>query len=275
MVSGNAAPDAVARARRLSSLKVGLHLVLVEGRPVSPASAVPDLVGPDGQFRQDMLIPSVAMFALPRVRRQVEAEIAAQFEAFLATGLALDHVDAHKHFHLHPTLARLVCRVGERYGMRALRAPVEPSDVVAEVDRSGGSRLQDGPTGVRAIRLLLTSRFASRLARRLRRQGIMTADRVFGVAWSGALGRERLAGLIDRLPDGVSEIYCHPATSDSFAGAASGYRYREEFAALLAPDVAAAVARHDVALTTYSDLRGSGGLGSRSAGAPPHFKYPA
>jgi hopanoid biosynthesis associated protein HpnK len=263
MVSGNAAHDAVARARGLPSLKVGLHLVLVEGRPVLPPSAVPDLVGPDGRFRRDMLIPSVAIFALPRVRRQVEAEIAAQFEAFLATGLALDHVDAHKHFHLHPTLARLVCRVGERYGMRALRAPVEPADVVAEVDRSSGRRLQGGPAELRAIPLLLTSRFASRLARRLSDRGIVTADHVFGVAWSGALRRERLAGLIDRLPSGVSEVYCHPATSDAFAGAASGYRYREELAALLSPDVAAAVARHGVALTTYSHLHGSGALGSR------------
>ena len=41
MVSGAAAGDAVARARRNPNLRVGLHLVLVEGRPTLPAAAVP------------------------------------------------------------------------------------------------------------------------------------------------------------------------------------------------------------------------------------------
>jgi hopanoid biosynthesis associated protein HpnK len=260
MVSGAAAADAVARSRRLPSLRVGLHLVLVDGRPASPPSGIPDLVGKDGCFRRDMLVLSLAVFAVPKVRRQVETEIAAQFEAFRATGLPLDHVNAHKHFHLHPTLARLACQVGARYGMKALRAPVEPGGVVAAVD---GLSARVYPTNLGAAPSLLTRRFASRLAGQLSRRGIMTADQVFGLAWSGALRSDRLAGLMARLPDGISEVYCHPATSDAFPGAASGYRYREELAALLSPDVAAAIARHGISLTTYSDLRDSGVSGSR------------
>lgn len=272
MVSGAAAADAVARSRRLPSLRVGLHLVLVEGRPVSPPSAVPDLVGPDGWFRRDMLIPSLAIFAVPRVRRQVETEIAAQFAAFRATGLALDHVNAHKHFHLHPTLARLVCQVGERYGMQALRAPVEPADVVAAADLPRSSRVPGGPADLAAVPLLLTRRFASRLARRLSHRGITTADHVFGLAWSGALLADRLTRLVAHLPDGISEVYCHPATSDAFAGATSRYCYREELAALVSADVAAAVAHHGISLTTYSDLRHSDGLRSPSATTSGHLR---
>ena len=47
----------------------------------------------------------------------------------------------------------------------------------------------------------------------------------------------RLAGLLDHLPEGLNEIYLHPATADSFEGAAAGYHYREELAALVDPDV--------------------------------------
>ncbi|HWI86985.1 MAG TPA: ChbG/HpnK family deacetylase, partial [Sphingomonas sp.] len=36
MVSGAAAADAVTRARRLPKLGVGLHVVLVDGRPILP-----------------------------------------------------------------------------------------------------------------------------------------------------------------------------------------------------------------------------------------------
>jgi chitin disaccharide deacetylase len=255
MVAGNAAEDAVARARRLPALRIGLHLVLVDGRPVSSPSMVPDLVGRDGCFRRDMLTSSLAMFAMPAIRRQLATEIAAQFESFMATGLELDHVDAHRHFHLHPTIAAILCRVGERYGMRALRAPVEPAAVLAAVDNTSNTRGLSRTPGPRRLALLLTRRFAARLAKRLSRGGIMTADQVFGLAWSGALVEERLAALLAHLPDGVTEIYSHPATSDYFAGAAHGYRYRDELEALLAPKVAAAVERHRIVLTTYSQLR--------------------
>ena len=44
----------------------------------------------------------------------------------------------------------------------------------------------------------------------------------------------RLAGLIEHLPEGLSEIYLHPATGP-YPGSAPGYRYAEELAALTDP----------------------------------------
>src|ERR1700759_3725305 len=125
MVSGAAAHDAVARARDMPSLRVGLHLVLVEGKPVLPARAVPDLVDGQGFFHTDMARAGAAMFFLPKVRAQLAAEIEAQFEAFAATGLKLDHVNAHKHFHLHPTVLALMLRIGGEFGLKSagLRVP--------------------------------------------------------------------------------------------------------------------------------------------------------
>ena len=97
MVGAAGAGEAVEIARRLPSLKVGLHLVLLEDRPVLAPSAVPDLVDAQGLFRRDLVRTGAGMFLRPSVRRQLAAEIAAQFEAFRATGLPLDHVNAHKH----------------------------------------------------------------------------------------------------------------------------------------------------------------------------------
>ena len=134
MVSAPAAADAVARAKSLPRLRVGLHLVLVEGRPTLPADRVAGLVDTHGLFRTDMAAAGAAMFFLPRVRRQLEAEIEAQFDAFRATGLALDHVNAHKHFHLHPTIAATILRVGKRHGLRAIRVPLEPRQVLAKIE---------------------------------------------------------------------------------------------------------------------------------------------
>jgi hopanoid biosynthesis associated protein HpnK len=242
MVGAPFAADAVARARQTPSLRVGLHLVLVEGRPVLPAARVPDLVDASGHFRTDMARAGAAMFFLPHVRRQLADEIAAQFEAFQATGLTLDHVNAHKHFHLHPTIAALLVSVGRDFGLRAARVPLEPAAILTRVEPSPPSFVAG-----------LTRPFAQGLRRRFARAGISSPDHVFGLAWSGALTTARLKGLLDHLPDGLTEIYCHPATGP-YAGSAPGYGYGAERAALLDSAVIAATKGRDIRLGGFCDF---------------------
>ena len=226
MVRGAAAADAVARARRLPALRVGLHLVLVDGPPVLPCERIPDLVDGEGRLRGDLAMAGIGIFARPSVRRQLAAEIEAQFAAFRATGLPLDHVNAHHHFHLHPTVCGQLLDIGKRYGMSAVRVPREPVDVLARVDPRASSH-----------RSWLETPWSALLGRRAHRRGLSTPDHVFGLAWSGAMTEQRIAGVLKNLPEGLTEIYCHPATSNTFAGAARGYCYAEELAALTAPRV--------------------------------------
>ena len=243
MVGAAAAADAVKRARRLPALKVGLHIVLVDGRPVLPPAELPALVDKTGRFRRDMGAASVRIFFDPAARRQVAREIAAQFEAFAATGLPLDHVDCHKHWQLHPTVGRLVIEIGRRYGMKALRVPSEPMRVLRLVEKRTATP-----------QALVIAMCAAQLRARVRRHHLRAADQVFGLAWSGALTERRLAGLLAHLPDGVTEIYAHPATVNSFAGAVPGYRYAEELSALLSRRIAAAAMGGGVRLMGYSDM---------------------
>ena len=89
MVGAPAAADAIERARRLTALAVGLHVVVVNGRPVLPAERLPDLVDERGEFLSDLVQAGVRFFFRPRVRAQLAAEIRAQFERFKRTGLTL------------------------------------------------------------------------------------------------------------------------------------------------------------------------------------------
>ena len=246
MVGGAAFDDAVSRAQRLPSLRIGLHVVLVDGKPVLPPARVPDLVDAAGHFRNDLFRLGAGIFMVPRMRRQVAAEVTAQFERYAATGLALDHIDAHRHFHLHPTICDIVCRIGQRYGVKSVRVPLEPADVLARVE-SGAVRPEARLAGI----------FAAWTAKRLRTRGFFMADQVFGLAWSGALTSARLEKLLGCLPGGVSEVYCHPATSSDFEGAARGYLYTEELTALVSSSVIAAVHNRDLKLTSYSELAGT------------------
>jgi hopanoid biosynthesis associated protein HpnK len=243
MVSGAAAADAVVRARRLPRLRVGLHVVLVDGRPALAPELLPDLVDAAGRFRMSMVELALAIVARPSVRWQVAAEIEAQFAAFQATGLPLDHVNAHKHFHLHPVVARAIIAVGQRYGLKGLRVPIEPRSVLAAVE----------PEARRAP-AWVTLPWARRLAGTARRAGLRTPDAVFGLAWSGAMTVDRLTGILHHLPPGRSEIYLHPATRDDFPLHASGYRYRDELAALTAPGATSAARSADLRLGGYADF---------------------
>ena len=242
MVGAPAADAAIRLARALPKLRVGLHLALVEAKPVLPPAQVPDLVGPDGWFRRDTARFGAEIFLRPRLQRQVAREIEAQFGAYAATGLALDHVDAHQHFHLHPTIAGLMIRIGRRFGMTAVRIPAEPTGIIRAIDAQA-------PRAIPAV----VAPWTALLGRRLRRAGYLVPDQVFGLAWTGAMTTERIANLIDRLPEGITEIYTHPAIDGAYTGAAPGYRYAEELAALVAPRVKAAVDRGGITLGGYAD----------------------
>jgi chitin disaccharide deacetylase len=244
MVAAPAAADAVERARRLPGLRVGLHLVLIDGSAVLPPGEIRGLVGADGRFDDNQIRAGLRYFFTPGVRRQLAAEIRAQFEAFRTTGLALDHVNAHQHLHLHPTVARLVVEIGGAYGIRAVRLPDEPAAALRHA--FPGERYR-----APAYRLVIGA-----LRRRLRRAGLATNDQVFGIAWSGAMVEERVLRLLPHLPPGVSEIYFHPATRETpaLAAAMPGYRHTEELAALVSPDVRRRIAELGINLVGYGDL---------------------
>src|SRR5258708_3373462 len=126
MVAAPAAADAVRRARDLPNLRVGLHLVLADGSAMLAPDLIPALADGTGRMNSRMFVNGVRFFAFRGVRRQLEAEIRAQFAAFARTGLTLDHVNVHKHFHLHPTLLEMLLRIGREYGVTAVRGPEEP-----------------------------------------------------------------------------------------------------------------------------------------------------
>ena len=264
MVGGAAAADAVERARRLPRLRVGLHLVLVEGRPVLPPAEVPDLVDERGEFLDDLFAAGLRFFFRPGSRRQLEAEIRAQFEAFRATGLVLDHVNAHNHMHLHPTVLRLLIEVGREHGLDAVRIPWEPP---LAAWRATGDRLL--PRLAMAAGL---GPFAGWLRRRLRRAGIRSNDRVFGLHDSGAMDEARVLRLLDRLPAGVTELYFHVATRHcpEIDRTTPDYRHRDELDALTSPRVAALVAAQDIDAIAFGDLSRCGEKpsvrGGRAAG---------
>ena len=243
MVAGPAAADAIARARRLPSLRVGLHVVLLEQKPALPPEQIARLVDSSGHMRCDLVRLAFELVGSSKLRSQLRNEIEAQFAAFRAIGLRLDHVDVHKHYHLHPIVGHEVVAAARRFGACAIRVPFEPVSVIRRVEKKGAKA---GSVGIAC--------WAGLLRRLVRKAGLHAPDAAFGLAWSGQFTAKRLLGLLHELPGGVIEIYMHPGMKDRFRGSASRYRYSDELKALCAPEIIAEVKRSGLQPIGYSDL---------------------
>lgn len=204
MVSADAAADAVDRAKRTPTLRVGLHVVLVEGRSVLAPEAIPGLVDSRGRFPDQPARAGFRYAFKPRIRGQLEAEIRAQFEAFRKTGLPLDHADGHDHLHLHPRIFNLIVKVGREYGLRAMRVPDEPP---LPAWRASGTSL----LGRWAVWAFL-SPLVGYMRTRLRRERMRYNDFILGMFDTGAMTEDRVRRLLEHLPEGTTEMHFHPST---------------------------------------------------------------
>jgi len=244
LVGARSAADAAMRARNNPDLRVGLHLALCEGTPCLPAAEVPLLTNARGE----LLHPVLALFWFlllgpsARFRRQLEAEIRAQFAAFEAFGLPLDHVNGHNNLQLHPVVLPILIKVAREHGVLAIRLPYEP--LVASWRAARKKPLS------RLCVWLVMCGWATLVKRRLLREGFVVNDYLFGIFDCGAMDCNLLQAIITNLPYGLSEIHCHPATGPSpeSVRATPGYSHAAELAALLDPRVRQALSLAGVQL---------------------------
>jgi len=252
MIGGTAAEDAIERARSAPTLRVGLHLVVVEGRPILPLREVPDLVDGNGEFSVRLARAGFNYFFKPSARSQLENEIRAQFEAFCKTGLRLDHVNAHNHMHLHPTILSLILKIGRDYGLKAVRVPYEPPLLSWRASKRGlGSKL---------IWWTFLWPWMRLMKRKLRRDGIDVNDVVFGMADSGRMTSDLVLSLLRQIPDGVTEMYFHPAIGrcPEIDRTMPDYRHEDEYQALTSAAVRREIDVLGLHRIAFSDLGSSG-----------------
>lgn len=232
MVGASQVDDAVLRTRRHPELAVGLHIVVARGKSVLPPSEIPALVDQEGNFANNLVRAGFVYFFSLQARRQLAAEIRAQFEAFKGTGLALDHVNAHNHMHLHPTVLGLILEIGRDYGLKAVRVPLEPA-------------------GSWFLRPWL-----SLMKARLKWAELRFNDFVFGLHDTGNMDRNRVLPLLHRLPEGVTEMFFHPATGrwEGMDPAASQFQFEEEYKTLIDGDIRQAVKAAGIQLIAFRDI---------------------
>lgn len=235
MANGDAFSDAVRLARENPALDIGAHLVLTGGMSVAqPGVPLPASV--------PVLVRHVALR-----RIDIAGELRAQIERILAAGIAISHLDTHKHTHLLPPVLEQVARLAAEFGIRWVRRPLDLP--------------LHGPPGDVPLQIRLANKAMGSLRahfhRVLTRHGCKTTDWFAGFQMTGRYDAEWLVRLLRNLPEGITEFMTHPGFCRAGLRAARTRlkQSREaELAALTDPRVIETVRSEGIRLTSYADL---------------------
>jgi len=200
-------------AARSPGLGVGVHLNLSDGPPIADRETVTTLLNDDGEFAggPESLLLRRARGALSLL--EVENEWDAQIQKVRDAGIAPTHLDGHKHVHMLPGLFEIALRLAKRHDIGAIRVALEASSLRAAL--SAGADQRAGVVmkqGVQARGLKLLARDTREQAEHA---GISTADYFCGIAQTGELTREGVEQLVRNLPEGTTELMCHPGYMDA------------------------------------------------------------
>jgi len=212
LANGQAFAAAAEIRRSYPELGIGVHLNLSDGPPTAPTQEVNGLLGKSGGM-EDAPVGLLMKIAGRSLRiAEVEREWDAQVEKVRDAGIHPTHLDGHKHVHMLPGLFEVALRVAKRYKIRAIRVAHEESTLRAALATGDQPRGVAFKQGVRARGLKLLARGAREMAEHA---GIATTDYFCGIAQTGVLTREGLERLLEILPEGTTELMCHPGYADA------------------------------------------------------------
>jgi predicted glycoside hydrolase/deacetylase ChbG (UPF0249 family) len=212
LANGCAFESAVTAAQKNPELGIGVHLNLSDGTPKAPADKVRGLLNKDGRFEggPENLLLRIASRSLPL--DEVEREWSAQIQTIVDAGIEPTHLDGHKHVQMLPGLFEIALKLAKKHKIRAIRVAHEESKLRTAL--SSGDNQNTGvllKQGVQARGLKLLAHDAKEMAERV---GIATADYFCGIAQTGVLTRAGVEKLLTSLPDGTTEVMCHPGYAD-------------------------------------------------------------
>jgi len=241
LACGNSAAHGAALALENPSLGIGVHLCLTRERPVLDPARLRTITS-GGRFYAGPGGLMTRLYLGMADRKEIKSEFTAQLERAVSLGIKPTHLDGHQHVHILPGVLPVTLSVAREFGITSVRYPVGPAV---------------GPHGfgVRVEKFILETLAHSR-KRYLNRMDMRHPGRLYGLAETGSLGGDTVEDVIRSLPDGVSELMCHPGMPDDRLAAATGWGYGwgRELDAVTLPGLRELAAKCEVELTNYANL---------------------
>lgn len=247
MINYEDAPAGLEQAlEEAPDLRLGLHLTLTSGRPVSPPETVPSLVDADGHFFPvEKLSEAASCWTADDLRRELQAQV----DRFVAlVGRPPTHLDSHHHAtYLHPEALRVMLALAAAYEF-PIRNPGAALEPVGTADR------------VKQMLVGVSDEQAYHLAESLHHvlgesQGVRWPDhletRFFGPR---AILGELLVILTTLPADGVTELMCHPGYAAGLVGSSYVAERERELHALTHASTHEVISAENIRLMTFAEL---------------------
>lgn len=213
LANGVAFASSVEIARTTPGLGVGVHLNLSDGEPVAPRELVKSLVNERGELegRPESLLLRLARRSV--LLEEVEREWDAQIQKVRSAGIGPTHLDGHRHVQMLPGLFEIALRLAKKHGIAAIRIAHEESSLRAALstgEKQKGTVVMRQGVQARGLKLL-----APDAHEKAERAGIAAADYFCGIAVTGEMTRGGVLRLLEILPEGTTELMCHPGYMDA------------------------------------------------------------
>ena len=244
MVAEPTARAAAEMARDNPALDVGLHAVVCRGRSILDASRLGAALGPSGAFIDSPVAAGMRYFFDRSLRSAMTDELRAQVERHLELVGYLNHIDGHLNFHVHPLFADILVNLAVEYKVMCIRLPRER--VMTTI------RLRHDNVARKLIESIIFHTLSRRTSRMMAERGLTSSDALFGLHQSGHLNEDYVVGVIDRIRDGTTELYFHPAAD--IGGVPPSVESQLEVEILTGARVRDAIVRNGVELITFADL---------------------
>jgi hopanoid biosynthesis associated protein HpnK len=251
MANGPAFAEAAQLAKTIPKLSIGCHVVLIDGRPVLDVEQLPSLTS-GSEFRDGLMKFAARAIAGRIDADEITAEASAQIRTIQSAGIAVSHVDTHKHTHLFPKILRPLLRAADACGIRAVRNPFGPRLPLRSSQLLARPGLWARYAGVRVL-----GGFAGKFRAAVDREGFATPDGTLGIVVTGALDETLFHAISRSIPQGTWEFVCHPGYNDAdLQGAETRLRQSREteLRVLTLPGAREVLLQEGIELISYRDL---------------------
>jgi hopanoid biosynthesis associated protein HpnK len=244
MVAEPAARAAAEMARDNPALDVGLHAVVCRGRSLLDASRLGAAVSASGEFIDSPVGAGMRYFFDRSMRAAMTDELRAQVERHLELVGYLNHIDGHLNFHVHPLFADILVDLAVEYKVPCIRLPRERVLTTLRLRRDHAPR--------KLVESIIFRTLSRRTSRMMANRGLASTDALFGLHQSGHLSEDYIVGVLDRVRDGTTELYFHPAAD--IGGTPPAAEAQLEVEILTSPRVRESIARNEIELITFAEL---------------------
>jgi predicted glycoside hydrolase/deacetylase ChbG (UPF0249 family) len=243
--------DLPAFVERFPAVSVGVHLNPVVGPPVADPAAIRSLLGSDGEFLGGR------EFTRRLLRGKIERselllELGAQIQRVADMGVSISHLDSHQNRHLYPRYFGVFLELMRTRRIRCMRTHAHFALAESAQPHSD----------LRRYYALHPNRLATHAMARAemalaRRRGALMCDRLMSTSHTGDKAvQARWSQLLRNVPDGWTEVYCHPAFPDDELRRYATYvePRRQEVDVMTSEETRDEIERCGIHLATFHDL---------------------